>query len=144
MVSEFCPRKGGDGGDSFSYHCSSEHPACLSSDILTSPSYCAILMSLLQGNSQAKVLSAYYVLQTVPVLCTFFFFGCAVSLFLPRAFSSCSGWASQCRGLSCGRTQALEQVALAVVVHRFTCPVACGIVPDQGSNPRPWHWQVDS
>ena len=74
MVSEFCPRKGGDGGDSFSYHCSSEHPACISSDILTSPSYCAILMSLLQGNSQAKVLSAYYVLQTVPVSCTFFFF----------------------------------------------------------------------
>ena len=24
------------------------------------------------------------------------------------------------------------------------CPRACGIFPDQGPNPRPWHWQADS
>ena len=42
------------------------------------------------------------------------FFLAALSLCsYARAFSSCSEWASQCSGLSCSRTQALEQVALA-------------------------------
>ena len=31
-----------------------------------------------------------------------------------------------------------------VVVLRLSCPVAYEIFPDQGSNPRPLHWQVDS
>ena len=31
-----------------------------------------------------------------------------------------------------------------VVVHRFSCSVACGVFPDQGSNPCPLHWQADS
>ena len=30
------------------------------------------------------------------------------------------------------------------VVHRISCSLACGIFPDQGSNPCPWHWQADS
>ena len=29
-------------------------------------------------------------------------------------------------------------------VHGLTCPKACGILPDQESNPYPLHWQVDS
>ena len=29
-------------------------------------------------------------------------------------------------------------------MHGFSCPMACGIVPDQGSNPCPLHWQADS
>ena len=28
-------------------------------------------------------------------------------------------------------------------MHRFSCLEACGILPDQGSNPRPLHWQAD-
>ena len=31
-----------------------------------------------------------------------------------------------------------------VVAHGPSCFAACGILPDQGSNPRPLHWQVDS
>ena len=31
-----------------------------------------------------------------------------------------------------------------VVVARLRCPVACGIFPDQGSNPYLLHWQADS
>ena len=31
-----------------------------------------------------------------------------------------------------------------VVAHRLRCSAACGIFPDQGSNPCPLHWQVDS
>ena len=34
--------------------------------------------------------------------------------------------------------------ASAVVVHGLSCPETCGILPGQGSNPRPLHWQVDS
>ena len=31
-----------------------------------------------------------------------------------------------------------------VVAHRPSCFAACGIFPDQGSNPCPLHWQADS
>ena len=31
-----------------------------------------------------------------------------------------------------------------VVVHWLCCSAACGIYPDQGSNPCPLHWQADS
>ena len=31
-----------------------------------------------------------------------------------------------------------------VVAHGPSCSAACGILPDQGSNPRPLHWQADS
>ena len=31
-----------------------------------------------------------------------------------------------------------------VVVHRLSCSAACGILPNQGSNPCPLHWQADS
>ena len=32
----------------------------------------------------------------------------------------------------------------AVVAHRLSCSKACGIFPDQRSNPCPLHWQADS
>ena len=32
----------------------------------------------------------------------------------------------------------------AVVAHGPSCSAACGISPDQGSNPCPLHWQADS
>ena len=34
--------------------------------------------------------------------------------------------------------------ASVVVAHRLSCSVACGILPDQGSNPCLLHWQVYS
>ena len=33
---------------------------------------------------------------------------------------------------------------LLLLWRSFSCPVACGMVPDQGSNPRLPHWQVDA
>ena len=41
---------------------------------------------------------------------------------------------------SCG-SRAPESV---VVAHGLSCSAACGILPDQGSNPCPLHWQADS
>ena len=38
----------------------------------------------------------------------------------------------------------LRVQASVVTVHGLTCPKACGIFPDQGSNPYALHWQVDS
>ena len=38
----------------------------------------------------------------------------------------------------------LQSAGSAVVVHRLSCPVACEIFPDQGSNPCSLHWRADS
>ena len=63
----------------------------------------------------------------------------------------CSAWTSHCGGFSCYGARALGVQAsvvvahrLSSVVHRLSCSAACGIFPDQGSNPCPLHWQVDS
>ena len=37
-----------------------------------------------------------------------------------------------------------RRVGSVVVAHRLSCSAACGIFPDQGSNPCPLHWQADS
>ena len=38
----------------------------------------------------------------------------------------------------------LQSSGSVVVAHGLCCSVACGILPNQGSNPHPLHWQVDS
>ena len=38
----------------------------------------------------------------------------------------------------------LESTGSVVVVHRLSCPAACGVSLDQGSNLRLLHWQADS
>ena len=38
----------------------------------------------------------------------------------------------------------LQSTGSVVVVHGLSCPAACGIFPDQGSNPCPLRWQADS
>ena len=38
----------------------------------------------------------------------------------------------------------LQMRRLSSVAHGPRCSVACGIFPDQGSNPCPLHWQADS
>ena len=88
-------------------------------------------------------------------------FGRAGSLLPRRLFSSCGDrgllsscrvQASHCGGFSCLRAQALRHMAFSsgdsqaldtgstAVVHRPSCSRACGISPDQGSNPCPLHW----
>ena len=80
-------------------------------------------------------------------------------------FSSCSeqgllfssgAWAAYRCGLSCFGERALGPVCLVVVawrlqrsgsvvvVPRFSCPVACGILSDQGSNLCPLRWLASS
>ena len=56
---------------------------------------------------------------------------------------------SQCAGLSLSRPLLLRstgsrRAGSVVVTHGPSCSAACGIFPDQGSNPCPLHWQADS
>ena len=56
---------------------------------------------------------------------------------------------SRCVGLSLSqplflRSTGSRRTGSAVAAHRPSCSVACGILPDQGSNPCPLHWQADS
>ena len=56
---------------------------------------------------------------------------------------------SRCAGLSLSRPLLLRstrsrRAGSAFVAHGPSCSVACGIFPDQGSNPCPLHWQADS
>ena len=56
---------------------------------------------------------------------------------------------SRCTGLSLSRPLLLRstgsrRAGSVVVAHGLSRSVACGIFPDQGSNPCPLHWQADS
>ena len=51
---------------------------------------------------------------------------------------------SRCAGLSPSWPLLLRSMGSAVVAHGPSCSMACGILPDQGSNPCPLHWQADS
>ena len=91
---------------------------------------------------------------------SFFFFNKFIYLFLAvlglhfwaRAFSSCGE-----RGPFFIAVRGLLTIAASLVaehrlqMHRLSscgsqarCSAACGIFPDQGSNPCPLHWQADS
>ena len=94
-----------------------------------------------------------------------FSFGCVGSLLLHAGFLQllrvgatprCSARTSHCGGPSCCRVRApgawasvvvarrLQSAGSVVVAHGLRCSAACGIFPDQGSNPCPLHWQADS
>ena len=56
---------------------------------------------------------------------------------------------SRCVGLSLSQPLLLQRTSSrcagsVVVAHGPSCSAACGIFPDQGSNPCPLHWQADS
>ena len=56
---------------------------------------------------------------------------------------------SRCAGLSLSRPLLLQSTGSrrsgsVVVAHGPSHSAACGIFPDQGSNPHPLHWQADS
>ena len=42
------------------------------------------------------------------------------------------------------RSTSSRHAGSVVVAHGLSCSAACGILPDQGSNPCPLHWQADS
>ena len=72
--------------------------------------------------------------------------------FCARAFSSCGKWGPLFIAVHGPLTIAASLVAehrlqmrrLSNCGSRASCSAACGIFPDQGSNPCPLHWQADS
>ena len=73
--------------------------------------------------------------------------------FFSRAFSlvvaSGGHSSSRCAGLSLSRPLLLQstgsrRAGSVIVAHGPSCSAACGILPDQGSNPCSLHWQADS
>ena len=72
--------------------------------------------------------------------------------FCARAFSSCGEWGPlfiAVRGPLTVWPLLLQstgsrRTGSVVVVHGPSCSVACRILPNQGLNPRPPHWQADS
>ena len=73
-----------------------------------------------------------------------------------RAFSSCSEWELlfvAVQGLLIAvaslvehglQARGLQSAGSVVVAHGLSCSATRGIIPDQGSNPCPLHWQADS
>ena len=56
---------------------------------------------------------------------------------------------SRCTGLSLSwplllRSTGSRRAGSVIVAHGPSCSAACGIFPNQGSNPCPLHWQADS
>ena len=58
--------------------------------------------------------------------------------------SNCGVWPSHCGGFYSPRAQAIDPWSWVVMVHRLSCPMACGNLLDQESSPCPLHWQGDS
>ena len=78
-------------------------------------------------------------------LCWVFVFVRGLSLVVASGGHS----SSRCMGLSLSRPLLLRstgsrRAGSVVVAHGRSCSEACGIFPDQGSNPCPLHWQADS
>ena len=78
-------------------------------------------------------------------LCWVFVSVRGLSLVVPSGGHS----SSRCAGLSLSRPLLLRstgnrRAGSAIVAHGPSRSAACGIFPDQGSNPCPLHWQADS
>ena len=68
---------------------------------------------------------------------------------LPPVVASGDHSSSRCAGLSLSRPLLLRstgsrRAGSVAVAHGLSCSAACGIFPDQGSNPCLLHWQADS
>ena len=91
----------------------------------------------------------------------FFFLNKFIYLFLAVFWVIVSVWglslvlasgghsSSRCAGLSLSwplllRSTGSRRAGSVIVAHGPSCSAACGIFPDQGSNPYPLHWQADS
>ena len=105
---------------------------------------------------------AFYQIEEVstPRLLIVFFFFKLINLFwlcwvfisvrgLPLVGASGGHSSLRCAGLSLSWPLLLQSTGSrhagsVVVAHGPSCSAACGIFPDQGSNPCPLHWQADS
>ena len=101
----------------------------------------------------------FFFLMMLMLVCMYVFIYLFIYLWLCWVFVSVRGLSlvaasgghssSRCAGLSLSRPLLLwstgsRRAGSAVVAHGPSCSAARGILPDQGSNPCPLHWQADS
>ena len=104
-----------------------------------------ILVPLLYSSALWLLFGTFYFYLFIFWLCWVF-----VSVWgLPLVAASRGHSSSRCAGLSLSRPLLLRstgsrRAGSVVVAHGPSCPAACGIFPDQGSNPCPLHCQADS
>ena len=107
--------------------------------------------TLIHQNIQAQVIAFFFFFNFI-YLFIYLFMAVLGLRFCARAFSSCGKWgpsSSRCAGLSLSRPLLLRSTGYrragsVIVAHGPSCSAACGIFPDQGSNPCPLHQQADS
>ena len=109
----------------------------------------AAVYGVAQSRTRLKRLSSSSrVIITKQVVLSAFFLWLLWVFIAAWAFSSCGGWgllsssgawASNCGGFSCCRVW-----ASVVMAHGLSFPMACRIFLDQGSNPYPLYYKVDS
>ena len=100
---------------------------------------------------KTKSLFIYFFLNFIYLFILFYFWLCWVFVSargLSPVAASGGHSSSQCVGFSLlrpllFRSTGSRRAGSAVVAHGPSCSAACGILPDQGSNPCPLHWQAD-
>ena len=107
----------------------------------------------MQSGKTSRKYKVFFFFKEFHLFIYLFIFGCVGSSFLCEGFSlvAASGGhsSSRCAGLSLSRPLLLRdtgsrRAGSVVVAHGLSCSAACGIFPDQGSNPCLLHWQADS
>ena len=96
--------------------------------------------------------SGYYLFYYYYYYLFIYFWLCWVFVSVRGLSLAAASWghsSSRCAGLSLPRPLLLlstgsRRAGSVVVAHGPSRSVACGIFPDQGSNPCPLHWQADS
>ena len=123
-----------------------------------SPNFCLLILVSIHGSDlQQLLLVCFFFFKGIPLFFLFFFF--FLNFWLCWVFVSVKGLSpaaasgghssSRCAGLLLSRPLLLQSTSSrcagsVVVAHRPSRSAACGIFPDQGSNPCPLHWQTDS
>ena len=107
-----------------------------------------------EGEKSSRRHNSYFFLNALFTLFIYLFiFGCVGSSFLCEGFlqflASGGHSSSRCAGLPLSRPLPLRsrgsrRAGSVIVAHGPSCSAACGIFPDQGSNPCVLHWQADS
>ena len=111
------------------------------------------------ASREALPCSIYVFMYVCIYVCMYVCICLFIYLWLCRVFVSVQGLSlvvasgshssSWCAGLSLSRALLLRRTGSrcagsVIVAHGPSCSAACGILPDQGSNPCPLHWQADS
>ena len=125
---------------------------CLCRPLLSRLNYSLGCLCALNIISSVAAGSVYWFLNKKNYLCIIYFFGCTGSSLLYRislvAVSRGSSLVVFCRPLITGASLVAQHglwgTGSVVVTQELGCPTACGMFLDQGSNPCPLHWQVDS